>query len=92
MLTDYAMAFLRHEVWEESDEHDRGFCLCLAGPDGESARGCLEPGARLIHVFEAGSWYEAMTIYNRLLGWGPYKADDLSVREPYPEERRRRQT
>jgi hypothetical protein len=81
------MAILRHEVWQD----ENGVGMCLAGPQGDNFRETLGGGARLIHVFDAGSWFEAMTIYNRLRGFGTYKADGPDVHEPYPEEWRRRQ-
>jgi hypothetical protein len=82
------MAVLRHEVWKDA----QGVGMCLAGPQGDSFRRVLEPDARLLHAFEAGSWYEAMTIYNRLMDFGPYKADGPDAYEPYPEEWQRRQS
>ena len=81
------MAELIHEVWVEPDEHGQLLeSCCLAGPDGDDFRRMLSPAARLVHTFSAGSYFEAMTIYNRLLGRGPYTTDHSWDFEPYPEE------
>lgn len=82
---------LLHEIWVEADPAGKGqgTCLCLAGPDGEPSRRLLEPGARLVHTFLAGSHYEAATIYNRYFGYEPYVPDpewEDEVRRPYPPE------
>jgi hypothetical protein len=82
------MATLRHEIWRDSD----GLPMCcLAGPDGESARGLLGEGATLVSVFEAGSHFEAMTKYNQFLGREPFTTEQAWDRTPYPDEWRLRQ-
>ncbi len=81
------MAKLVHEVWQEID--DSGMELhtcCLAGPMGDGCRRTMAPSARLLTTFEAGSHFEAMTMYNRLLGRGAYTTDQVSDYEAYPEE------
>jgi hypothetical protein len=81
------MRKLVHEVWEEIGED--GMVLhrcCLAGPGGEGCRRTLAAGARLLLTYEAGSHFEAMTIYNRFLGREPYSTDQPWDYEPYPEE------
>jgi hypothetical protein len=81
------MVTLLHEVWEEIDENGQSLPgCCLAGPDGDGHRALMSSGARLIHTFEAGSHYEAMTIYYRLTGWGDYTTTEPWDREPYPVE------
>jgi hypothetical protein len=89
------MVKLIHEIWEVTD--NRGCvlpALILAGPDGEAARKLLrEEGVpECVHRFEAGSHFEAMTIYYRHYGRGEYTTDFASDREPYPEDWARRQT
>ena len=57
------MAILVHEIWgEDYDNGDALPGLCLAGPNGDGFRRLLEPGARLVGTFRAGSHFEAMTI------------------------------
>ena len=80
------MAILTHEIWEECDEHGQSLGVCIAGPRGDSFRSLLEPNARLVRTFEAGSHVEAMSIYYRLYGFGEYKTDYAMDYEPYPEE------
>ena len=80
------MAILIHEVWEEIGE--RGELLpglCEAGPNGDGFRKLLAPGARLVHTFEAGSYFEAMMIYYRRYGWGDYTTEFAIDYEPYPQ-------
>ena len=83
------MATLLHEIWHEpSDDSSAGWLpgLCLAGPDGEDFRRSLAAGARQMHTFKAGSHFEAMTIYRRLMGLEPYTTTNAQDHEPYPEE------
>jgi hypothetical protein len=79
------MAALIREIWEDGEERSVSKGLCLAGPDGESFRKLLGTGARCVGRFEAGSHFEAMTIYYRLNGWGIYTSDFAEDREPYPD-------
>jgi hypothetical protein len=58
---------------------------------GEDCRSTLAPGARLLQTFEAGSHFEAMTLYNSLLGREVYTTEQPWVYEPYPEEWRHAQ-
>jgi len=76
------MAMLVHEIWLA----ERGAMCCLAGPHGDGARRLLEPEYRLAHTFEAGSHFEAMTIYNRIMGRGRYTTDQEWDLQPYPED------
>jgi hypothetical protein len=63
------MVELMHEIWVEFDDLGQELPgCCLAGPIGDGFRQLLEPGARLIHTFKAGSYYEAMTIYHQFFG------------------------
>lgn len=81
------MVNLLHEVWEDYDEDNQPLPgCCLAGPDGADFRRLLSTKACLIHKFEAGSHYEAMIIYNRLLGRGAYTTDQPRDMQPYPAE------
>jgi hypothetical protein len=80
------MARLIHEIWEEIRDGMVLHSCCLAGPGGEGCRGVLEPGARLLSTFEAGSHFEAMTIYHRILGREEYTTDQPWADDPYPEE------
>jgi hypothetical protein len=80
------MAKLVHEIWIAPD----GLPGCvLAGPIGDGARKLMaESGQpRLLRRFVAGSHFEAMTIYNRILGRGPYQSDFAAQdNAPYPDE------
>jgi hypothetical protein len=87
------MAMLVHEVWEDIDDSGNvSPGLCLAGPDGDNFRNLLEKHARLVRSFEAGSHFEAMTIYYGLYGWGEYTSDFAIDREPYPDDWAERQS
>jgi hypothetical protein len=82
------MATLLHEIWHEPSELSHTGWLpscCLAGPDGEDHRRSLAPGARLVDTFEAGSHFDAMTIYHGLMG-ETYTTSHAWDHEPYPEE------
>jgi hypothetical protein len=84
------MVKLRYEVWMA----DGTITLCRAGPDGDQARKLLEPGARLAHTFEAGSEYEASSLYYAFMGWGEYKPEPSwgnAPYEPFTAEQLRRQ-
>jgi hypothetical protein len=59
---------------------------CLVGPMGDGCRRTLSSNARLLTTFEAGSHFEAMTIYNRYLGRETYTSDQAWDHRPYPEE------
>lgn len=77
------MAKLVHEIWIAAD----GLPACvLAGPMGDGARTLVaEAGPpRLLQRFVAESHFEAMTIYNRMLGRGPYQSDFVAQdKKPY---------
>jgi hypothetical protein len=73
-----------HELWENHD--GGGDMVCLAGARGDAARKSLAPVATLVAAFEAGTYFEAMTAYYKLVGWGEYEARDEFEFEPYPEE------
>jgi hypothetical protein len=80
------VAVLQHEIWIDRDEDGNALESCvLAGPSGDDARKLLSPNARLAHVFEASSHFEAMTIYYRLLKRGAYTTDQEWDHEPYPD-------
>jgi hypothetical protein len=86
------MAILVHEVWRQVS--DSGMVLhtcCLAGTIGERCRRTLSRNAQLLTTFEAGSHFEAMTIYNRFLGRERYTTNQSWDYEPYPAEWRERQ-
>ena len=78
------MAILKHEVWQDPD--DPGPTVCLAGPHGDDCRSMLSPGSRLLWTFEAGSHYEAMSIYYGRMGWGEYTTDQEWDKQPYPDQ------
>lgn len=79
------MAKLVHDIWIGAD----GLPGCvLAGPMGDRARTLIaEAGPpRLLRRFVADSHFEAMTIYNRMLGRGPYQSDFVAQdKQPYPD-------
>jgi hypothetical protein len=78
---------LLHEVWENfGDEGESLPCLLIAGRLCEQARDRLNPQAKLLTTFEAGSHFEAMTIYYRLMGWSKYVTDQPWDYQPYPDE------
>jgi hypothetical protein len=80
------MAKLIHEIWREDDGKCIGLTGCLAGPMGDQARSMLLPGATLIHVYEAGSMFEAGVIRYRLLDFGTYHSEWEELdSQPYPE-------
>ncbi len=80
------MAVLVLEVWEEVSDGMVLHGCCYAGSLGDDYRRKLEPGARLLTTFEAGSHFEAMTIYNRYLNRGPYTTHEPWDYQPYPDE------
>jgi len=73
-------------VWEEINNGMLLHTCCLCGPRGDACRRTLTPGGRLLTRFEAGSHFEAMTIYHRLLGREMYASQQASDHEPYPDE------
>jgi hypothetical protein len=81
------MATLVHEIWLVPDEDGQDLPMCvLAGPDGDGARSRNPPEARLLCTFDAGSYFEAMTIYYARMELGPYTTDQAWAYEPYPRE------
>lgn len=80
------MAELVHEIWITGG----GLPACvLAGPMGDAARSLMaqDGTASLARRFVAGSHFEAMTIYNKLLRREPYTTDlPTQDRAPYPHE------
>jgi hypothetical protein len=92
ILLRKAMATLLHEVWEEPDGQGGWLpSLCLAGPDGDDFRDQLASEARCLRTFTAGSHFEAMTIYHRILGREPYVSSFSLDYESYPDSWARRQ-
>jgi hypothetical protein len=86
------MTKLLHEVWEEPDGQGNWLPgLCLAGPDGEDFRKTLAPGARCVRRFEAGSHFDAMTVFHDYLGREPYTTAHAQDHASYPQEWRARQ-
>src|SRR5262245_38884134 len=80
------MAVLVHEVWETVSDGMVLHACCLAGPLGDGCRRNLEPGARLLTTFEAGSHFDALTFYNRYLGREAYTTNEPWDYKPYPDE------
>ncbi len=74
------------EVWQFEEDGMSLSSLEYAGPLGEPARALLPAGARLVATRWASCHYEAMTIYNRMMGYEPYTTDQPSDYEPYPKE------
>jgi lauroyl/myristoyl acyltransferase len=81
------VALLKHELWESPGRST----YCLAGPDGDSARALLEPGARLVWTTMASSHFEAMTRYYAHRKWGTYTTMYEQDHDPYTDEMLRRQ-
>ena len=81
------MVELRHEIWVDNGESGAELeGCCLAGLDGDEFRRLLQPSARLIHTFAAGSHFEAMCMYHRLVGRKPYSTELAQDHDPYPAE------
>lgn len=87
-----ALVKLLHEVWDYLGEDGQWLPGCmLAGPDGDGMRAFLGIEAKRITTFEAGSHFEAMTIYHRLVGYEPYTTVHKQDYEPYREDALMRQ-
>jgi hypothetical protein len=82
------MATLIHEIWKDEDNMEG---VCLAGPDGDDFRRLLGSKAKCVRRFEAGSHFEAMTIYYHLCSRGTYTSDFAADRDPYPDDWAQRQ-
>jgi hypothetical protein len=76
------------EVWEDFGDDGQSLpSLLYAGPRGEESRRLLlGPKARLVTTIWAGSHFEAMTTYYRLMGRGEYHTNEPWDHQPYPEE------
>lgn len=61
-----------HELWVDPDGLDT---FCLAGSEGDAARGLLPPNLRLEWTVDAKSHFEAVTIYYRFRDRGVYTTD-----------------
>jgi hypothetical protein len=61
-----------HELWVDRNGLDT---FCLAGPMGDGARALLERPAELVWSVEAGSHFEAMTLYYEFRNRGEYTSD-----------------
>jgi hypothetical protein len=74
---------LTFEVWEESGGRQVTCC-----PKGAAGSWLVGRDARLLRTFEAESFFEAMTIHYRLMGWGEYKTDGIDdvARRPFTED------
>jgi hypothetical protein len=78
---------LKHELWKDiGGEQYSHYTFCLAGPQGDDARGLLSPDAEKIWEVEAGSHFEAMTAYYNFMDWGEYSTDQAWDMQSYPEE------
>lgn len=77
---------LKHELWTDSGDDVADYTFCLAGPRGNDARALLSPRAKLLWTVEAGSFFEAMSAYYEFMGWGEYRTEHESDRQPYPDE------
>jgi hypothetical protein len=58
-----------HELWTNDEGLDM---FCLGGEHGDAARKLLEPDYKLVWTCEAGSHFEAMTIYYQFRGYGEF--------------------
>ena len=75
------------EVWEYFSEDGESLpALLYAGPLGDESRGLLGQNARLLTTLRAGSHFEAMSAYYRLMGWGEYTTNDPLDHRPYVKE------
>jgi hypothetical protein len=81
------MTKLKHELWKDiGGEQYSEYTFCLAGKQGQAARGQLSPRAQLIWTVEAASHFEAMTAYYLFMNWGEYTTDQEWDMNPYPKE------
>jgi len=72
---------MKHELWVDPEGLDT---FCLAGADGNAARSLLPNGSRLEWTVDAGSSFEAMTLYYEYRGYGIYTTDFPDVdKRPY---------
>ncbi len=80
------MKGVQHEVWQDTE----GLTM-LFRADKRGDEKSLQPDkdAILLHSFYASSHFEAMSAYYHFMGWGTYKTDHETDKEPYPELKRR---
>ncbi len=64
----------------------RSYRRCSTRDRGEESRRQLGPEARLVTTISAGSHFEAMAAYYRLVGWGEYTTNQPQDYQPYPQE------
>jgi len=80
------MVMLLHEVWgERKGDGPLYASMCVAGPDGAKHRNTLSPFARILHHFEANSYYEAMVKFHELMKWDAYNSGSLEEKIPYTQ-------
>jgi hypothetical protein len=73
------------EVWENLGESGESLAVLLyAGQLGDESRRLLGPKARLLTTIWAGSHFEAMTAFYKLMGWGEYTTDQPWDYQPIP--------
>jgi hypothetical protein len=70
-----------HELWVDAE----GQTFVLAGPHGDDARANLPVDAILTWTVEAGSHFEAMTLYYEHMGWGEYTTEFPVDEQTYAE-------
>jgi hypothetical protein len=58
-----------HELWVDSEGLDT---FVLAGPMDDEKRMLIGPEAKVVWTVEAGSHFEAMSLYYEYRGWGIY--------------------
>jgi hypothetical protein len=80
------MKGIEHEVWQDTEG-----LTGLYRADKRGDEKCAQPekDSKLVHSFYASSHFEAMTIYYRFMGWGSYRTDFETDKEPYPELKNR---
>jgi hypothetical protein len=72
-----------HELWVDSEDLD---AFVQAGPMDDQKRSLIGPGAMLVWTVEAGSHFEAMSLYYEYRGWGIYTTQFLEHdMKPYDE-------
>jgi hypothetical protein len=77
---------LTHEIWQENTDGMVLHSCLLSGPRGDASRTQLGSTATLLAKFEAGSHFEAMTIYHRYLGGEVSSTNQPWDYEPYPDD------
>jgi hypothetical protein len=75
------VAMLKHELWNMPGH---GVVFYLTAPMGDQAHSLL-PQAKLTSTVEAGSHFEAMRAYCKVMDFGEYQSKPDREDQPYPD-------